>query len=193
MASPCDLVMNYTEVDCSPEQSMPSVFCYSDYVQIGLPQPMSPINGWWQQSCWYFQWSYILATLINNSFLLGCDSWDFARLPCCHLNIKVGHHHNIVPTFQSWHGQSLWLVMNFTEADCNPEQSMPSVFSYSEAVSHPLGLPQHMSFVTMIIDRLGLVLFSNVFFLSRPLYCSKKISYKDYSFAFYHQVSRSSS
>ena len=73
------------------------------------------------------------------------------------------------------------LVMNYTEVDCSPEQSMPSVFSYSEAVSHPLGLPQHMSFVTMIIDRLGLVLFSNVFFLSRPLYCSKKISCNDYS------------
>ncbi len=56
---------------------------------------------------------------------------------------------------------------------------MPSVFSYSEAVSHPLGLPQHMSFVAMMITRLGLVLFSNLSFLSRPLYCSKK----DYSLA----------
>ena len=32
--------------------------------------------------------------------------------------------------------------MYYTEPDCNPEQFMPSVFSYSEAVSHPLGVPQ---------------------------------------------------
>ena len=77
--------------------------------------------------------------------------------------------------------------MNYTEADCNPEQFMPSVFSYSEAVSHPLGVPQYMSFdVKMIITWLGLVLFSNFFLLSR--YSSKRTPCMDVPFIF---ISRS--
>jgi hypothetical protein len=77
------------------------------------------------------------------SLLLCCEASRWTYQPEV-INIEVGNHHNLVPTLQSWYGQSLRLVMNYTEADCNPEQFMPSVFSYSEALSHPLGLPQQM-------------------------------------------------
>ena len=71
------------------------------------------------------------------SLLLCCEASWWTYQPEV-INIEV-------PTLQSWYGQSLRLVMNYTEADCNPEQFMPSVFSYSEAVSHPLGVQQYMS------------------------------------------------
>jgi hypothetical protein len=92
----------------------------------------SPIDGCRQQSYWILLTFYFLSLFTTFSHRLWLF-WEpmIAMLPSTF-------------SLQSWHGQSLWLVMNYTEADCNPEQFMPSVFSYSEAVSHPLGVPQYI-------------------------------------------------